>query len=157
MNEEDEGIKPSVSKSDDEHECASTDDEGNGRKRKAKSLNSNSKKNKVRVMNESGQTDSERRHLRQEQRDLQKRIAEMGDEIKNINSDAFEALREENNTLWRNVHFVREAVLDGENMENIGARVIHQVDALIQVNICIRRTLHLSLRHICSFIFRCRG
>ena len=133
--EEDEVVKPAVSNSDDEHgDCASSDDEAGGRKRKAKANSSNSKVKKVRMMNESGQTDCERRQLRQEQRDLQKRLDENADEIKDINSAAFETFREENNTLWQNVHFVREAVLDFAIMETISSQMIHQVDALIQVN-----------------------
>jgi hypothetical protein len=134
VTKEEEALQPTVSRSDDEHDNAMSNDQG--RKRKAES--SSEEKKKVRVMQDSGQTDAERRKLRISQRELQRKILEAGDDIKNIKSDAFETLREENNSLWKNVHYVREAVLDGENMENIGARVAHQVDALCQVIIPLR-------------------
>jgi len=133
--EEEEGIRPTVSNSDDERGDfgSESEDEGGGRKRKARKSGGSSKVKKVLVMKDSGQTDGERRELRHDQRELQKRIETMGDEIKDINSEAFDTVRKNNNSLWKKVFFVREAVLDGENMEMIGSRVIRQVDALIQV------------------------
>mmetsp|Transcript_20031 Transcript_20031/g.23067 ORF Transcript_20031/g.23067 Transcript_20031/m.23067 type:complete len:386 (-) Transcript_20031:486-1643(-) len=94
---------------------------------------SNKKRKKVHVM--SGQSDAERRILREAQRKLQKTIinSELGDGIENPESKAFETIRDHNNELWNDVKYTREAVLDGENIDLMAQRAARQVDKLVQV------------------------
>lgn len=85
-------------------------------------------------MGASGQTDAERRHLRLQQRNLQKQIlTEMNDSMEDPSSGTFEKVRDENNVLWDDVKYAREAVLDGENLDLISASAARQVDSLLQV------------------------
>ena len=85
------------------------------------------------LMERSGQTDAERRRLRQAQRSLAKSMMEQAEAMENPEDDAFAAHREQNNKLWGDVHYTREAVLDGENLQMISERAARQVDALVQV------------------------
>lgn len=102
---------------------------GGGKKKKKKSK-------KVKVMEESGQTDEERRALRRAQRKLQHKIvqSEVGDELEIPGTDAFDKIRGENNQLFDDVRYTREAVLDGDNLELISRRAARQVDKLVQVS-----------------------
>jgi len=86
------------------------------------------------LMEESGQTDAERRRLRQAQRTLQKSIVENGQAMENPTGDVFDKIREENNDLFEKVKYTREAVLDGENLDMIASHAAKQVDALVQVS-----------------------
>jgi hypothetical protein len=45
----------------------------------------------------------------------------------------FEQVRDDNNKLWKQVKYVREAVLDGDNLEMISARAAKQTKFLDQV------------------------
>ena len=47
----------------------------------------------------------------------------------------FEQVRDDNNKLWKKVRFVREAVLDGDNLAMISARATKQTKYLDQVKI----------------------
>lgn len=89
----------------------------------------------VKVMQD--QTDEERRQLRQGYRDLSKKISEQGEEMEDPNTHVFDQVREENNDLFKQVRFTREAVLDGDNMEAISTRAARQVDRLVQVCVCV--------------------
>eukprot|EP00586_Coscinodiscus_wailesii_P015705 CAMPEP_0172499098 /NCGR_PEP_ID=MMETSP1066-20121228/121944_1 /TAXON_ID=671091 /ORGANISM="Coscinodiscus wailesii, Strain CCMP2513" /LENGTH=106 /DNA_ID=CAMNT_0013272657 /DNA_START=106 /DNA_END=422 /DNA_ORIENTATION=+ len=92
------------------------------------------KRPKVHVMSASGQTDAERRALRQSQRTLQKKItSNEGQSMEDPDSAAFDEIRHDNNALWDKVRYTREAVLDGDNLEAISHRATRQVDRLIQV------------------------
>ena len=95
------------------------------------------KKKKVKVMEESGQTDEERRVLRRKQHLLQHKIvaSETGAQLEDPNADAFEEIRGENNELFEAVRYIREAVVDGENLQLISERTARQVDKLVQVRI----------------------
>lgn len=136
---------------------------GGGKKKKKRSK-------KVKVMEESGQTDEERRALRRAQRKLQHKIvhSEQGAELEDPNADAFEQIRGENNTLFEDVKFTREAVLDGDNLELISRRAARQVDKLVQVSgatvllmgipqhwVFVRST-H-TLLHITSYMHQCNA
>lgn len=83
--------------------------------------------NKLKLMNESGQTDQERRQIRKSQRLLFKTIEEGGETLE------VEQVRKENNEIFKRVLHTREAVLDGENLKLIAERATQQVDRLIQV------------------------
>lgn len=48
----------------------------------------------------------------------------------------FDQVRDENNKLWKKVRYVREAVLDGDNLEMISARAAKQTKYLDQVRTC---------------------
>jgi hypothetical protein len=74
-----------------------------------------------------GQTDEERREIRKQQRLLQKDIEERGEEL-----EVAEA-RTRNNKIFSKVRFVREAVLDGENVNLIATKAAQKVDQLVQV------------------------
>lgn len=86
------------------------------------------------LMEKSGQTDAERRRLRAAQRSLQKTIVDNGEAMENPTDDVFSKIRHENNELFDQVHYTREAVLDGENLDMISNHAARQVDALVQVS-----------------------
>jgi hypothetical protein len=74
-----------------------------------------------------GQTDEERRDIRKQQRLLQRDIEERGNDL-----ELTEA-RDRNNKIFSRVRFIREAVLDGENVNLIATKAAQKVDQLIQV------------------------
>ncbi|KAL3934284.1 MAG: hypothetical protein SGBAC_009962 [Bacillariaceae sp.] len=80
----------------------------------------------AKLMNDSGQTDQERREIRKSQRLLHRNIEEGGEALQ------LEQVRKENNDIFKKVMHTREAVLDGENIFLIAGRVTKQVDRLIQ-------------------------
>jgi hypothetical protein len=86
------------------------------------------------LMDESGQTDEERRRLRQKQRNLQKTIESQTEAMEDVSSEVFGKVREENNDLFRQVFYTREAVLDGDNLNMISERAAKQVEGLVQVS-----------------------
>lgn len=92
---------------------------------------SKGKKNKQPIMEQLGQTEDERRALRQQQRALQKDIAQ-SDGIENPESNVFKDVCNSNNELWKSVSYVREAVLDGDNLEMISSRATKQIQKLDQ-------------------------
>lgn len=89
------------------------------------------------VMSDSGQTDAERRELRIKQRALKAQIAdersELSEKIKDVASGKFQSTRKENNILYEDVNYTREAVLDSENLQLISQRAARQVDKLMEV------------------------
>lgn len=87
------------------------------------------------VMSASNQTDEERRELRDNQRALKRDIlhSEVGESIEDPTSEAFVDIRGKNNALFNQVRYIREGVLDGENLTLISTRAARQVDKLIQV------------------------
>mmetsp|Transcript_10152 Transcript_10152/g.14353 ORF Transcript_10152/g.14353 Transcript_10152/m.14353 type:complete len:300 (-) Transcript_10152:4-903(-) len=95
------------------------------------------KSKRVKVMQESKQTDAERRSLRRLQRSLYRTIAETGSavaaDMEDVGKDAFCRIRKQNNELFSNVRYTREAALDGENIDLISSRAARQVDKLVQV------------------------
>ena len=95
-----------------------------------------SPRNAILLMEESGQTDEERRALRRAQRKLQHKIVHsaLGEKLEDPDADAFEQIRGENNQLFDDVRYTREAVLDGDNLELISRRAARQVDKLVEVS-----------------------
>lgn len=91
---------------------------------------------RVKIMHESGQTDADRRMLRNDLRKLQKTIIHDAEKMENPREDTFLEIRQEANVLFDKVAYTREAVLDGENVELISSRAARQVDRLVQVS-CI--------------------
>ena len=88
----------------------------------------------MKVMENSGQTDAERRSLRQSLRNLNKDIQNKADELEDANSEAFTNMRSKSNALWNQVKYTREAVLDGDNLEFLATRAARQVDKLVEVS-----------------------
>lgn len=128
------------------HEEEEEDDDYNddGRGGKKKSKKSSKKKNRPsKIMSESGQTDADRRMLRRKQRELHNDIAVGGasggggddDEDNEDDDDADELtrLRNQNNDLWRDVRYTREAVLDSENVDLLASKAARQAEKVVQV------------------------
>jgi hypothetical protein len=89
-----------------------------------------------------GQTEEERREIRKQQRLLQKDLEEQGESLE------LEEARDRNNEIFANVRFIREAVLDGENVNLIANKAAQKVDKLIQVRKLI--DLECLMRSSCS-------
>ena len=75
-----------------------------------------------------GQTDEERREIRRNQRELGREIADL---------DILEA-RERNNKLNKKVRYIRESVLDAQNLDDIAKKATDKVDSMIKVRVCVR-------------------
>ena len=81
----------------------------------------------IKLMHDSNQTDEERRRIRKTQRLLYTKVVEAGDDL-NIDE-----VRGENNKIFSNVYYPREAVLDGANMKAIVTRAAQKVDRIFKV------------------------
>ncbi|MGK3743497.1 MAG: hypothetical protein ACI90V_010355 [Bacillariaceae sp.] len=71
-----------------------------------------------------GLTEEERREIRKSQRKLRNEIPDI---------DVDEA-RNKNNQIFKKVKYIREAVLDSENVDEIAKKAASKVDQLIQVS-----------------------
>ena len=87
----------------------------------------------IRLMEQSGQTDEERRLLREQQRNLQKKIQSNAEAMENPLEHVFSEIREENNNLFQKVFYTREAVLDGESLQMISEHAAKQIEGLDDV------------------------
>ena len=74
-----------------------------------------------------GQTDEERRKIRKKQRTLHKEIDQGGEDFE------LDKARDTNNVIFNDVRYIREAVLDGENVNLIANKAAQKVDRLVQV------------------------
>ena len=103
------------------------------------------------VMESSGQTDAQRRNLRQSLRTLHKTIKGKAEELEDATSSSFATMRNQNNSLWDQVRYTREAVLDGDNLDFLATRAARQVDKLVEVRIsccprvCLVATIHIRV------------
>ena len=107
------------------------------------------KHKKMKMGDESGLTDAERRKLRRDQRELAKALQDgpvhtnnndEGDndnDDDNDNGDFVTQVREKNNQLFEKVAYTREAVLDAENVCAIAAKMSKKVDDMIQVSLYV--------------------
>jgi len=127
---------------DENRENASEDadadeDDTNHRRKKKKH------KSKKLLMTQSGQTENDRRILRRKQRELHQDIALGGGGSTAANGDDDEAagggeedihnLRQQNNELWDDVRYTREAVLDSENVDLIASKAARAAEKIVQV------------------------
>ena len=80
-----------------------------------------------------GLTDEERREIRKSQRLLRKEIADL---------DVEEA-RARNNEIHKKVRYIRESVLDAENLDEIAKKATIKVDQMVQVSRSLRRRYSL--------------
>ena len=130
------------------------DDEDEVHHQRKKDKKKKKKKRKVRLMDESHQTDADRRVLRRRQRELHNDISfdapaaaaaaagtnndssedGEGEETKKVTSGLL-SWREKNNELWDDVRYTREAVLDSENMDLISSKAAREVEKIIQVRL----------------------
>lgn len=72
-----------------------------------------------------GQTEDERREIRKSQRKLRH-------EISDIDVDK---ARDKNNQIFKKVRYIREAVLDSENFDDIAKKAAANVEQIIKVSI----------------------
>lgn len=86
------------------------------------------RRKKMKMGEESGLTDAQRRQLRREQRELAKKLHEGPEEE---DEQFLDNAREMNNELFENVRFTREAVLDAENVDTIAAKFVNKADSMI--------------------------
>mmetsp|Transcript_25795 Transcript_25795/g.47431 ORF Transcript_25795/g.47431 Transcript_25795/m.47431 type:complete len:416 (-) Transcript_25795:133-1380(-) len=100
------------------------------------------KKKKFKIMSGSGQSEADRRTLRRRQRELQNEIAMGAASGKGAAAGEGEAddpdgelqrLRNQNNELWDQVHYTREAVLDSENVDMIANKAAREAEKIVQV------------------------
>jgi hypothetical protein len=94
-------------------------------------------------MSASGQSDADRRELRKKQRKLHNDIAldvpvaaAADDEMEGTEkllSGKLLSWSEQNNSLWKQVHYTREAVLDSDNVELITNKAAREVEKMAQV------------------------
>ena len=144
-NEEESGVNEEEVM-EEEHQVENNDDTNNeNEESNNNNLNSrNSRRNRNRnrtvtpVMAASQQTDEERRILREKQRKLFVKMTDSSTDISekmaDVDSQVFQNVRKENNVLWKDVRYTREAVLDGDNIEYMSSRATRQVDKLISVS-----------------------
>jgi hypothetical protein len=128
---------------DEDNENEDDDDDGDRAATTTARHRKKKKKKRVRIMNDSGQTDAERRVLRSRQRELHNNIAVGGGDgdgggvSGGVGDDADDLtrLRAQNNELWRDVRYTREAVLDSENVDLIASKAARQAEKIVQVNL----------------------
>ena len=136
------------------HEEEEEDHDNNNNISSSNKKRKNSKKSRPsKIMSESGQTDADRRLLRARQRELHNDIAVGGggggvdaqeDGITTSaadragggggDADELKRLRTQNNELWRDVRYTREAVLDSENVDLIASKAARQAEKIVQVS-----------------------
>ena len=78
-----------------------------------------------------GLTDEERRVIRKSQRELRKAIPDL---------DVDEA-RTLNNEIHKKVRYIRESVLDAENLDEIAKKATIKVDQMVQVSLLVAAVL----------------
>ena len=106
----------------------------------------------VQVMSNSDQTDADRRALRCQQRTLRtalERGGEVSEQLADASSNQFDKVRGDNNELWKEVKYTREAVLDGEVVQEISTRAARQVDKLINVSVLQINVGKLTVISLC--------
>ena len=133
---------------EEEEDHDNNDDDRHGRNNNSSNSNKKRKKSKKirpsKIMSESGQTDADRRLLRARQRELHNDIAVGGGDGNNSSADMSRGdggdgdeltrLRTQNNDLWRDVRYTREAVLDSENVDLIASKAARQAEKVVQVS-----------------------
>ena len=135
-----------VDHDDDEADEDNTDDddedEDDGDRAASSRRRKKKKTKRVRIMNKTGPTDDQRRVLRSRQRELSNSIAVGGGDGVgggesgggDDDADELTKLRAQNNELWRDVRYTREAVLDSENVDLIASKAARQAEKIVQVS-----------------------
>jgi len=114
-------------------------DEDRARRKRSKKK----KKKNPGLMSASGQTEQDRRILRRKQRELHQDIA-IGNGSGGTAADGggddgeeLARLRDQNNELWGEVRYTREAVLDGENIDLLAGKAARQAEKIVQVSLVV--------------------
>jgi hypothetical protein len=119
-----------------------------------KEENERARRKRPAVMTETAQTDEERRELRSKQRALNRKLADSStgvtEQMADVNSKAFDEVREQNNTLFKSVAYTREAVVDSENVTLISSTLQLQTQKLMSVPRYDANRLISTLRKQCS-------
>lgn len=98
---------------------------------------------RIRVFDESDITDSDRRNLRQKQRLRREEI----DQATTL--DDLKQQRRNNNVLFSDVRYPREAVLDSENVELIAQKFVKCSESLVQVGVeTVSSLASVALEHL---------
>jgi hypothetical protein len=74
----------------------------------------------------------------------------MAEQMANVDSKAFDEVREQNNTLFKSVAYTREAVVDSENVTLISSTLQLQTQKLMSVPRYDANRLISTLRKQCS-------
>jgi hypothetical protein len=94
---------------------------------------------KVKVMSQSGQTNEDRKLLRQQLRQLHTDIqsgaaaAPPPNEEDDEQKSSLHRMREKNNQLWNKVHYTSEAVLESSNLELIANHAARTTESLVSL------------------------
>ncbi len=134
---------------EEDHDNNNDDDRHRRNNNSDKKRKKSKKSRPSKIMSESGQTDADRRLLRARQRELHNDITvggggdAQGDGnttsadkvgVGGGNVDELTRLRTQNNDLWRDVRYTREAVLDSENIDLIASKAARQAEKIVQVS-----------------------
>ena len=148
---------------EDDHDDDAVDDEDDDRRSRRKKKK---RGGAPKIMGASGQTEADRRVLRRRQRDLHDDIAMGGNGADNDNAereededaggavDGLTRLRDQNNALWKDVHYTREAVLDSENVDLIAGKAAREAEKLVQVRRATCRNFEMRFCRLSLFSIR---
>ena len=67
----------------------------------------------------------------EQRRDIRKSLRKLRNEIPDLDVDE---ARDKNNAIYKKVRYIRESVLDAENLDEIAKKAANKVDQLIQVS-----------------------
>lgn len=92
--------------------------------------------NQIKLMSHSGQTDSERKHLRLKLRQMNDDILSGAAGLPPSDDDeqdksAFDSMRDRNNELWGKVRYASEAVLESKNLDLIAAHACKNAESMV--------------------------
>ena len=139
--EDEDNVDHDDDEADEDNADDDDEDEDDGDRAASSRRRKKKKTKRVRIMNKSGQTDAQRRVLRSRQRELHNNIAVGGGNGDggrsgggDDESDDLTRLRAQNNELWQEVRYTREAVLDSENVDLIASKAARQAEKIVQVS-----------------------
>ena len=151
--DDDEDVNENMENGSEEMEVDVDEDDD---RRSSSRSKKHKKKKKVGLMQQSGQTEADRRILRKKQRELHQEMV-MGNggtsssaaaaaaggggggKARDGNDELFAQWREQNNELYNEVRYTREAVLDSENIDLIANKAAREAEKIVQVsfNVCL--------------------
>ena len=151
--DDDEDVNENMENGSEEMEVDVDEDDD---RRSSSRSKKHKKKKKVGLMQQSGQTEADRRILRKKQRELHQEMV-MGNggttssaaaaaaggggggKARDGNDELFAQWREQNNELYNEVRYTREAVLDSENIDLIASKAAREAEKIVQVsfNVCL--------------------
>ena len=84
-------------------------------------------------------------YTEEERREIRKKLRKLRNEIPDLDVDE---ARNKNNQIFKKVAYIREAVLDSENVDEIAKKAASKVDQLIQVSTNDRLLIVYTLIHV---------